>query len=141
MTDANTSDTPIFRSITVHDGAGKPVVITLGEPLSAEAMALCVPAGPNRFKLKDGTYKRAEKIILVLGLGAAVEEMDFSYAKDTDYKELLADFENELGPPDSQSGDEAKQLSVWEDPSTRFELQNSPSGITSTLTNLAPTES
>jgi hypothetical protein len=137
MTDSNDS-TPIFRSITVHPSG---VVVTLGQALSAEAMALCVPAGPNKFKLKDGTYKRAETIIFVLGVGAAVQQMDFSYAKGTDYQDLLADFENELGPPDQQSGDKGRQLSVWEDDSTRFALQNSPSGITSELTNLAPTES
>ena len=138
MTDANDSTKPIFRSITLHPSG---VVVTLGEPLSAEAMALCVPAGPNRFRVKDGSYKRAEKIVFVLGLGAAVEQMDFSYAKDTNYKDLYDDFVNELGPPDSQSGDEANQVSEWTDPSTQFELTNSPSGITSTLTNLAPTAS
>lgn len=141
MTDTNDSTKPIFRSITVHTSGGEPVVISLGQPLSAQAMALCVPAGPNRFKLKDGTFERAEKIVLQLGLGAAVQNMYFSYAVGTKYQEQLANFENELGPPDSQSGDEGNEVSTWDDGSTRFELTNSPSGVTSTLTNLAPTGS
>lgn len=141
MTDTNESSTPIFRSITVQTTGGKPVEITLGQPLSAEAMALCVPAGPNKFQLKPGTYAGAEKIVIQVGLGAAVQEMYFAYLKGTDYKELYENFVGELGPPDSQSGDEARQESVWKDDSTEFELKNSPSGITSTLTNLAPTAS
>ena len=139
MTDANTSSTPIFRSITVHTTGFDPVEITLGQPLSAQAMALCEPAGPNRFQLKPGTYERAEKIVLKLGLGAAVQEMDFRYAAGTDFQDLREDFVNELGPPTSESGGEGHQVVVWQDDSTRFELENHPGAIRSTLSNLAPT--
>lgn len=131
MTDVKPTSTPIFRSIEVDKG----VSITLGEPLSAEAMALCEQVGPERFQLKPGTYEGAEKIQIQLGVGAAVQEMDFWYVAGTDYKEMVENFENEIGPPTSVHD----QSTVWRDPSTEFELVNGPKGLTSTLRNLAPT--
>ena len=131
MTDANTSSTPIFRSIEIDKG----VTITLGQPLSADAMALMTQVGPQRFELKPGTYERAEKIQVQLGVGAAVQQMDFWYAAGTDYQEMVENFENEIGPPTSQQG----QVTIWQDPATRFELVGSAASVRSMLRNLAPT--
>ena len=131
MTDANTSSTPIFRTVEI----GQDVPVTLGEPLSPEAMALMKQVGPQRFQLKPGTYAGAEEIDVQLGVGAAVQQMDFTYGAGADYQEMLANFEGELGPPASQQGG----VAVWQDPNTRFQLVDSASGISSMLRDLAPT--
>jgi hypothetical protein len=135
MTQANDSSTPVFRTITLDNG----VTITLGEPLSAEAMALMQPIGPQRYKLKPHTYQRAEEIDVQLTVGAEVQQMDFKYAAGTSYQDMLEDFEAELGPPTSQHGGDHDEVSVWQDPSTQFELMRSGSRILSTLRDLAPT--
>jgi hypothetical protein len=135
MTDQNPSYTPIFRTVEI----GRDVLVTLGEPLSPEAMALMTQVGPQRFQLKPGTYAGAEEIDVQLGVGAAVQEMDFTYGAGANYQEMLANFEGELGPPTSQQGDGDNQVTVWQDPDTRFQLVNSASGIRSMLRDLAPT--
>ena len=131
MTDANSSSTPIFRTVEV----AKDVPITLGQPLSAEAMALMTQVGPQTFKLNSGTYAGAKEIDVQLGVGAAVHQMDFTYAAGTSCQEMVANFENQLGPPTSQQG----EITMWRDPSTMFELLCLPQGIRSFLRNLAPT--
>jgi len=131
MTDANASTTPVFRSIVLDNG----VTITLGQPLSAEAMALMTQIGPQTFRLKAGTYKRAKEIDVKLGVGAAVHQMDFTYPAEARCQEMVAEFEGELGPPTSQH-DENTQ---WRDPSTLFQLLCLPVNIRSFLRDLAPT--
>ena len=135
MTDPNPSSTPIFRTVEI----GQDVPVTLGEPLSAEAMGLMKQIGPQRFQLKPGTYAGAEEIDVQLAVGAAVQEMDFTYGAGANYQEMLANFQRELGPPTSQQGAGDNQVTVWQDPSTRFQLVNGASGIRSMLRNLAPT--
>jgi hypothetical protein len=134
MTDPNPSSTPIFRTVEI----GQDVPVTLGEPLSAEAMALMTQVGPQRFLLKPGTYAGAEEIDVQLGVGAAVQQMDFTYGPGANYQEMVADYEAELGPPTSQQGG-GDQVTVWQDANTRFQLVNGASGIRSMLRNLAPT--
>ena len=132
MTNANTTSKPVFRTIEVAKG----VPITLGQPLSPEAMALMDQLGPQRFRLKPGTFGDAEEIDVQLGVGGAVQQMDFTYAAGTDYKEMVANFEWQIGPPTSQSGD---HVTVWNDGSTELRLVGSASGVRSMLRNLAPT--
>ncbi|HKP76160.1 MAG TPA: hypothetical protein VJT67_11500 [Longimicrobiaceae bacterium] len=130
MTDANTS-TPVFRTIEV----AKDVPITLGQPLSAEAMALMTQVGPQRFQLKSGTYAGAQEIDVQLGVGGAVHQIDFTYGAGTSCQEMVANFENQLGPPTSQHD----EITLWRDPATMFELLCLPQGMRSFLRNLAPT--
>jgi hypothetical protein len=135
MTQANTSSTPVFRTVEVATD----VSITLGEPLSAEAMALMQQVGPQRFKLKPGTYANAEEIDVQLGVGAAVQQMDFTYAAGTDYPEMVARYTAELGPPTSHHGAGDDVVTVWQDDATVFRLVRSASGIRSVLRDRAPT--
>ncbi|MFL5387029.1 MAG: hypothetical protein ACJ8GN_31425 [Longimicrobiaceae bacterium] len=130
MTNPNTSSTPIFRTIEV----AKDVPITLGQPLSAEAMALMKQVGPQRFQLNPGTYARAKEIDVQLGVGAAVYQMDFTYDGSTGCEEMVANFEFQLGPPTSQQG----EVTMWRDSSTLFELICLPQGLRSFLRDLAP---
>ena len=123
--------TPIFRTVSVADD----VAITLGQPLSPQAMALLQPAGPQRYQLKNGTFKRAAQIDVQLGVGAAVFRMDFVYDSGTDYHDLLSDFEAEIGQPTRQQG----HVATWVDPNTEFQLVNGGANITSQLRDLAPT--
>jgi hypothetical protein len=136
MTDANTASTPIFRTVEVAEG----VAITLGEPLSPEAMALMTEIGPQRFQLKPGTYAGAEEIDVQLGVGAAVQQMDFIYGTGASYEEMVANYAAELGPPTSQDGSGGKQVTQWEDPDTEFKLVRGASGIRSMLRDRAPTQ-
>lgn len=122
--------TPVFRTITVGDS----VTVALGEPLSAQAIALMEQIGTHRFVLKEGTFKRAAEIDVQLVGGAAVHKMDFAYAPGTDYAELFADFEAELGPPSNQAGG----VATWIDSATEFRLVNDPTNIRSMLRDLAP---
>jgi hypothetical protein len=131
MTDANPSSTPIFRTVEVAEG----VAITLGQPLSPEAMALMVQTGPQTFTLKSGTYAGAKEIDVQLGLGAAVHQMNFTYAIDVKCGEMVARYTEELGPPTSQHG----EVTVWRDPATLFEILCLPQGVRSLLRDLAPT--
>ena len=131
MTDANSSSTPIFRTVEV----AQDVPITLGQPLSAEAMALMTQVGPQRFQLKSGTYAGAKEIFVQLGVGAAVYQMDFTYGADQSCSEMRARYEEEIGPPSSQHD----EVTVWRDPSTQFQLVRNGSGIRSMLRDLAPT--
>lgn len=135
MTDANTSSTTVFRTIEVGTG----VPITLGQPLSPQAMALMQPGGgPQRFQLMPGTFGDAEEIDIQLGVGGAVQQMDFRYAAGSDYEEMVANFEGQMGPPTTQHGG-SEQVTTWKDDSTEFRLVGSTSGIHSTLRDLAPT--
>ena len=131
MTDANASSTPIFRTVEVaHE-----VPITLGEPLSAEAMALMDQTGPQTFRLKSHTYAGAKEIDVELGVGAAVQQMNFTYSDDQKCSDMVARYEQELGPPTSQEG----EITIWRDPATMFEVVCLPQGVRSLLRNLAPT--
>lgn len=131
MSDAKPSSTPIFRTVEVAEE----VAITLGQPLSPEAMALMQPVGPQTFKLKSGTYAGAQEIDVQLGVGAAVHQMDFTYARDVKCGEMVARYTGELGPPTSQHG----EITLWRDPSTMFEILCLPQGVRSLLRDLAPT--
>jgi len=131
MTHANTSSTPIFRTVEVAEG----VAITLGQPLSPEAMALMTQIGPQTFKLKSGTYAGAKEIDVQLGVGAAVHQMNFTYGSDVKCGEMVARYTEELGPPTSQHG----EITLWRDPSTMFEILCLPAGVRSLLRDLAPT--
>ena len=133
MTDSNTSSTPIFRTVEVAEG----VAITLGQPLSAEAMALMKQIGPQRFQLNPGTYGGAKEIDVQLGVGAAVFQMDFTYDSDATCQGKVAQYQEELGPPTSQHG----EITMWRDSSTMFELLCLPQGIRSLLRDLAPNAS
>jgi hypothetical protein len=123
--------TPVFRTITV----AVDVTITLGEPLSAQAMALMNQVGPQRYQMKNGTFKRAAEIDVQLGVGAIVHQMDFTYDPGTDYADLLADFEAEIGQPTRQQGN----VATWEDPNTQFQLVNGGPNIRSRLLDLGLT--
>lgn len=131
MTDDNGVPLSVFRTVEVAEG----VTLTLGEPPSAQAMAMMKQIGPNRYQLKPAAG--AEEIDVQLGVGDAVLMMEFIYAPSPDYAQLLIQFEAELGPPTSQHG----QTATWEDAATRFHLVGSAGGSRSTLKNLAPTES
>ena len=135
MTQPNTSSTPVFRSIEVGTG----VSITLGEPLSPEAMALVQKVGPQRYQLKPGKFGDAEEIDIQLTVGAAVQQMDFKYAAGSNYEEMLANFEGEMGPPTSHQGGGHDVVNVWQDANTVFRLVGNASGIRSMLRDLAPT--
>ena len=123
--------TPIFRTIMVADE----VPITLGQPLSPEAMSHMDKVGPQKYRLQNGTFKRAAQIDVQLGVGAVVHRMDFVYASGTDYQDLLSDFEAEIGQPTRQQG----TVATWVDPNTEFQLVNGGPNITSMLMDLAPT--
>lgn len=134
MTD--TSSTPVFRSIVLDNG----VTITLGQQPSPEAWALMKHkpnAPPNVYELKPGTYKRAREIDVLLGAGDVVQQMDFIYAADAHCREMVADFESELGPPTSQHD----EITQWRDPATLFQLVCLPAGVRSFLRDLAPNAS
>lgn len=130
MTDSNSSSTPVFRTIEVARG----VPITLGQPLSAEAMALMKQIGPQRFQLNPGTYGLAKEIDVQLGVGAAVYQMDFTYDDRIGCEEMVANFEFQLGPPTSQQG----EVTMWRDSATLLELLCLPQGMRSFLRDLAP---
>jgi hypothetical protein len=134
MMHANTS-TPIFRTVEV----AKDVPITLGEPLSAQAMALVKPVGPQRYRLKHGTFGDAKQIDIQLTVGAAVQQMDFTYAADANYLEMQIQFEAELGPPTSHHGGGDDVVTVWQDDVTEFRLVRSAAGIRSMLRDRALT--
>jgi hypothetical protein len=123
--------TPVFRSITV----AVDVTITLGQPLSAQAMALMDQLGPQRYQMKNGTFKRAAQIDVQLGVGAIVHQMDFTYDPGTDYADLLTDFVAEIGQPTRQQGN----VVTWQDPNTQFQLVNGGPNIRSTLLDLGLT--
>jgi hypothetical protein len=133
MTDSTSTSTPIFRTVEVATG----VPITLGEPLSAQAMALMKQVGPQRFQLAPGTYAGAKEIDVQLGVGATVHQMDFTYGADAHCHEMVARYTEEIGPPTSQHG----EITLWRDPATMFELLCLPQGIRSFLRDLAPTSS
>ncbi|HEV7591316.1 MAG TPA: hypothetical protein VGO40_24600 [Longimicrobium sp.] len=132
---ANTSSTPVFRTIDVATD----VPITLGEPLSGQAMALMQQVGPQRFKLKPGTFANAKEIDIQLTVGAAVQQMDFRYTDGSNYQEMVADFEAEIGPPTRHHGSGDDMVTVWQDDDTEFRLVGGASGIRSKLRDRAPT--
>ena len=139
MTNANTSSTPVFRTVEVATG----VPITLGETLSPEAMKLMEPMEPiigpqQRYQLKPGTFGDAEEIDVQLGVGGVVEKMDFRYAAGSNYEEMVANFEGQMGPPTTEHGGD-EQVTVWKDDSTKFRLVGSTAGIHSTLRDLTST--
>jgi hypothetical protein len=131
MTDANSSSTPVFRTVEV----AQDVPITLGEPLSPQAMALMTQIGSQTFKLKSGTYAGAREIDVQLSVGATVHQMNFIYGSDQKCTDMRARFEAELGPPTSEHGETTR----WQDPATRFDLICLPDGVRSALRDLAPT--
>jgi hypothetical protein len=133
-THAASDSITVFRTVEV----AQDVPITLGQPLSAQAMALMNPAGPQRYTLKPGTFDRAEEIDVQLGVGAAVQLMDFRYAAGTDYAQMVAEYEIEIGPPTSQHGG-GELVTVWKDAATEFRLVSGSTGVHSTLRDLAPT--
>ena len=143
MTQGNSPSTlkPIFRSIEVSTG----VPITLGEPLSDAAKELLVPpweAQQKQYRLKPGSFKDAVEIVIQLTDATVgtdvVQQMSFRYADGTDYKEMVANFEWQIGPPTSQNGGNGNEVSVWLDPNTRFQLVNSAAGIQSMLRDVTP---
>jgi hypothetical protein len=131
MTDSNSTSTPVFRTVEI----GQDVPVTLGQPLSPEAMALMKQIGPQRFQLAPGTYAGAKEIDVQLGVGGAVHQMDFTYGADAHCHEKVARYTEELGPPTSQHG----EVTLWRDPATMFEILCLPQGIRSMLRDLAPT--
>jgi len=130
MTDDNSVPLSVFRTVEVAEG----VTLTLGEPPSAQAMAMMKQIGPNRYQLKPAAG--AVEIDVQLGVGDAVLKMEFTYGPSPDYAQRLIQFEAELGPPTSQQG----QTATWQDAATRFHLVGAANACHSTLTNLAPTE-
>jgi hypothetical protein len=136
MTQANTSSTPVFRTIEVGTG----VPITLGEPLSAQAMELVDKVGERHYRLKPDTFGDAEEIDIRLTAGAAVQQMDFRYAAGSNYKEMVANFEGRMGPPTSHHGSGDDVVTVWQDDATVFRLVGSASGIRSILRDRAVTD-
>jgi hypothetical protein len=133
-THAASSTITVFRTVEV----AQDVPITLGEPLSPQAMALMKQVGPQRFQLNPGTYANAEEIDVQLGVGAAVQHMDFRYAAGTDYAAMVTQYEVEIGPPTSQHGG-GEQVTVWKDDFTEFRLVSGSTGVHSRLSDLAPT--
>jgi hypothetical protein len=134
MTDPNTTITPVFRTIEVGTG----VPITLGEPLSAQAMELVDKVGERRYRLKPDTFGDAEEIDIQLAVGAAVQQMDFRYAAGSSYEEMVANFEGRMGPPTSHHGSGDDVVTVWQDDATVFRLVGSASGIRSLLRDRTP---
>jgi hypothetical protein len=131
MTNANTSSTPIFRTVEV----GPDVPVTLGEPLSDQAKGLMHKVGPQHFKLDPGTYANAETIDVRLTAHSLVHRMDFTYAAGSSYEEMVAQYEADLGPPTSKSD----QVTMWKDATTEFQLERGTTGISSALRDLAHT--
>lgn len=134
------SKQPIFRSIEVgHDQH-----LTLDAPIPSDVLPLMEPAGPNRMKMRPGTFHRAESITVLLAADGNVQRMDFAYDPGTSYDALLQDYTNDLGQPTHQDGAsaDAGRRSVWEDAATRFELFSQGSGgssrVGSFLENRAP---
>jgi hypothetical protein len=119
----------IFRSIELDHGQ----TITLGEPIPPDAQPLLAPDGPGRWTALPGSYSGAASITIVVGAGDAVQRMEFAYAEGTDYAEMLENFENEIGPPDSQRGTAPARQSVWQDAATRFVLREQPDGTGSSV--------
>jgi hypothetical protein len=131
---ATDSTITVFRTVEVSQD----VPITLGQPLSPQAMALMESPTPP-FILRPGTYANAEEIKVLLGVGAAVQQMDFVYAAGTDYQQMVAEYEVEIGPPTSQQGGPGNHVTVWQDANTVFRLVESNAGVRSMLRDLAPT--
>ena len=134
------SKQPIFRSIEVgHDQH-----LTLDAPIPSDVLPLMEPAGPDRMKMRPGTFHRAESITVLLAADKNVQRMDFAYDPGTSYDALLQDYTNDLGQPTQQDGASAgaERRSVWEDAATRFELFAQGSGgsarVGSFLENRAP---
>ncbi len=117
---------PIFRSVEVVHGQH----LVLGEPIPPAVLPDLSPAGPGRWLMRPGTFHRATSIEVDVGTNGAVTQMVFAYAEGTAYAEMLENFENEIGPPDSQTGSApARDLrSVWTDSETRFTLFERPNG-------------
>ena len=122
----------IFRSIDLGNGEQ----IALGEPISQAVMNDMIPAGPNQYRLKPGSYGGAETIVVEVDANKLVQRMDFGYAQGTDYADLREDFVNEIGPP-QEGAPAGEQSTVWQDSQTRFVLFANGSNVGSTLTNLA----
>lgn len=128
------TQTPIFRSITLDEG----LQLTLGEPVSPEVMAHMEPVscpgntGGTCLQVEPGFFAGAQTIVAQLAGNGNVASMTFTYADGTDYDEMVANFTNELGPPE-QSG---SQQTAWVDPSTRFTLSSGPP-VGSVLQDLA----
>lgn len=134
MTQANSSSTPVFRTIEV----GKGVPITLGEPLSAEAKALAKEVKPQVYRLDPGTFGDAEEIDIHVTVDGVVRLMDFKYAAGTSYQDMVANFVAQMGPPTSHHGG-GDEVTVWEDAETVFRLVGSASGIRSKLRDVVAT--
>jgi hypothetical protein len=128
----------LFRSIDV----GYNLQLALGETIPPDVMKDMKPAGANTYKFKDGTYTRAESILVTVDAKQIVQSMEFGYPKEMEYAWQRANFINEIGEPTGGDGvPNAQQQSVWQDSQTRFVLwakgQGEKSRMGSTLTNLA----
>ena len=110
--------TQIFRTIQVGHGQH----LTLAEPIPADVLPLMERLGPDRLRMRPGTYHGAESITAVLASDENVQRLEFAYAAGTVYQSLFDDFVSELGEPTRQNGGSGSRRSVWEDPQTRFQL-------------------
>jgi len=126
------SQEPIFRTVQVGEGQH----LTLGEPIPPDVEPLMRPAGPDRKKMKPGTYHGADTITVKLAPNGDITEMDFDYGIEPTYGQLVVEYEAMLGPPEA-SGDKGQAV-VWEDPVTRFEVFLRGGNAGSLLADLAP---
>jgi hypothetical protein len=108
---------PLFRHISL----GKFGHITLGEAF-VQADSIGIPAGERTYRLRPGTFGRAEEIRVVLSSRGAINEIHFVYPpSDASYDRQLQSATRMLGSPVIEASD-TLVIARWEDERTTLEL-------------------
>ena len=114
---------PVSRSVRLASG-----VIVLGEPL-ARSVATAGP-GDTIVSLPRGSFGGAERIVVHLDADGIVRGLTFDYLLGADFDAMVADYEEDLGPParstEIRQGEEPAHVATWRDGRTELRLVRDP---------------
>lgn len=104
----------IFRYVDVGAGGR----FELGEPFGGYAH-LAIEEAPNKYRLREGVFGRAESIVVTTDNNGIVRLIDFDYGpKYRAWSEMLAHYTKSLGAPAQIDATQA----VWNDGHTEFSI-------------------
>lgn len=126
---------PLFRHVDLASHG----TIRLGALLDRPDIS--VQLSDSSWALKPGTFGGAEAIVVYVLPDRRVYGLEFLYAPDTSYEQLVSTYGKRLGAPTGGGGfDDGPVWTTWQDTTTQFEISRRRSGssdrVVSRMTDL-----
>lgn len=119
----------IFRHVDIENGR-----IVLGEPFAQRRSATAI--GDHSYRLRHGDFGGAERITVRTDADDVVIRVEFLYLESTSLRARESTYVRLLGEPTGREGAIGQERVSWEDGDTRFELVETPEGLTANLVDL-----